>query len=144
MALRALEDDDKGLIDGLVVTEPSIQPEDGRFVIRFGDDPPFDPAGRTIYDSMSLMSVYAACAALAPSLPLAAAPLFRRSTSIRSAGRPIPHGPLRLAQAERPCHRRYDERARGVRARQDPRARLRRGAVLGPALARGAEPVALA
>ena len=76
MALRALEDDDKGLIDGLVVTEPSIQPEDGRFVIRFGDDPPFDPAGRTIYDSMSLMSVYAACAALAPSLPLAAAPLF--------------------------------------------------------------------
>ena len=76
MALRALEDDDKGLIDGLVVTEPNIQPEDGRFVIRFGDDPPFDPRGRTIYDSMSLMSVYAACAALAPSLAASAAPLF--------------------------------------------------------------------
>jgi hydroxybutyrate-dimer hydrolase len=66
MALRALEEDGKGLIDGLVVTEPNAVPEDGRFVIRFGDDPPFDPAGRSIYDSMTLMSVYAACAALAP------------------------------------------------------------------------------
>ena len=66
MALRALEEDGKGLIDGLVVTEPNIGPEDGRFVIRFGADAPFDPAGRTLYDSMTLMSVYAACAALAP------------------------------------------------------------------------------
>jgi 3HB-oligomer hydrolase (3HBOH) len=65
-ALRALEEDGKGLIDGLVVTEPNVVPEDGRFVIRFGDDPPFDPAGRSIYDLMTLMSVYAACAALAP------------------------------------------------------------------------------
>lgn len=66
MALRALEDDGRGLIDGLVVTEPNIGPQDGRFVIRFGDDPPFDPAGRSIYDSMTLMSLYAACAAHAP------------------------------------------------------------------------------
>jgi hydroxybutyrate-dimer hydrolase len=66
MALRALEEDGKGLIDGLVVTEPNAVPEDGRFVIRFGDDPPFDPAGRSLYDSMTLMSVYAACAAHAP------------------------------------------------------------------------------
>lgn len=66
MALRALEEDGKGLIAGLVVTEPNAVPEDGRFVIRFGDDPSFDPAGRSIYDSMTLMSVYAACAAFAP------------------------------------------------------------------------------
>ena len=66
MALRALEEDGKGLIDGLVVTEPNAVPEDGRFVIRFGDDPAFDPAGRSLYDSMTLMSVYAACAAHAP------------------------------------------------------------------------------
>jgi hydroxybutyrate-dimer hydrolase len=66
MALRALEEDGKGLIDGLVVTEPNIGPEDGRFVIRFGSDAPFDPAGRTLYDSITLMSVYAACAAHAP------------------------------------------------------------------------------
>jgi hydroxybutyrate-dimer hydrolase len=68
MALRALEDDGKGLIDGLVVTEPNIGPEDGRFVIRFADEPPFDPAGRSLYDSMTLMSVYAPCAALSPTL----------------------------------------------------------------------------
>ena len=66
VALRALEEDGKGLIDGLVVTEPSIQPRDGRFVIKFGADAPFDPAGRSLYDSITLMSVYAACAALAP------------------------------------------------------------------------------
>jgi hydroxybutyrate-dimer hydrolase len=65
-ALRALEDDSNGLIDGLVVTEPNIGPQDGRFVIRFGDEPPFDPAGRSLYDSITLMSVYAACASLAP------------------------------------------------------------------------------
>ena len=66
MALRALEDDDRGLIDGLVVTEPNIGPRDGRFAIQFGADAPFDPAGRSIYDSMTLMSLYAACAAHAP------------------------------------------------------------------------------
>ena len=74
MALRALEDDERGLIDGLVVTEPNIGPEDGRFVIRFGNDAPFDPAGRSIYDSMTLMSVYAPCAALSPTL--AGTPFF--------------------------------------------------------------------
>jgi len=74
MALRALEDDGKGLIDGLVVTEPNIQPEDGRSVIRFGANPPFDPAGRTIYDSITLMDVFAPCAALSPTL--AGTPFF--------------------------------------------------------------------
>src|SRR5262245_11129943 len=74
MALRALEQDGKGLIDGLVVTEPNIQPQDGRFVIRFGSSAPFDPAGRTIYDSITLMDVFAPCAALSPTL--AGTPLF--------------------------------------------------------------------
>jgi len=66
MALRALEDDHKGLIDGTVVTEPNIQPWAGRFTIKFGNDAPFDPAGRSLYDSITTMSVYAACAAHAP------------------------------------------------------------------------------
>ena len=66
MALRALEDDRKGLIDGAVVTEPNIQPQAGRFTIKFGNDAPFDPAGRSLYDSITTMSVYAACAAHAP------------------------------------------------------------------------------
>ncbi len=91
MALRALEDDAKGLIDGLVVTEPNIGPEDGRFAIRFGDDPPFDPAGRSIYDSMTLMSLYAACAM--QSTTLAGTPFFgfqplgvSRCTSLKEKG----------------------------------------------------------
>ena len=66
MALRALEEDGRGLIDGLVVTEPNIGPQDGGVAIRFGDDAPFKPAGRSLYDSISLMSLYAACAAHAP------------------------------------------------------------------------------
>lgn len=64
MALRALEEDGEGLIDGLVVTEPNIGPQDGRIAIKFGDDPLFYPEGRSLYDSITLMSVYAACASL--------------------------------------------------------------------------------
>jgi len=91
MALRALEEDGKGLIDGLVVTEPNIGPEDGRFVIRFGGDAPFDPAGRTLYDSITLMSVYAACASLAPGAagtPILPPPALAasRCTSLREKG----------------------------------------------------------
>jgi hydroxybutyrate-dimer hydrolase len=74
MALRALEQDAEGLIDGLVVTEPNIGPQDGGVTIQFGSDAPFQPAGRSIYDSMTLMSVYAPCAALSPTL--AGTPLF--------------------------------------------------------------------
>ncbi len=74
MSLRALEKDGKGLIDGLVVTEPNIGPQDGGVAIRFGNDAPFMPAGRSIYDSMTLMSVYAPCAALSPTL--AGTPFF--------------------------------------------------------------------
>ncbi len=91
MALRAAEDDDDGLIDGVVVTEPNIQPRDGRFTIRVGDEPPFDPRGRTIYDSMTLMSVYAACAMQSPTL--AGTPFFgfqplgiNRCTSLKEKG----------------------------------------------------------
>jgi hydroxybutyrate-dimer hydrolase len=68
MALRALEKDGKGLIDGLVVTEPNIGPQDGGIAIRFGNDAPFQPAGRSLYDSITLMSVFAPCAALSPTL----------------------------------------------------------------------------
>jgi hydroxybutyrate-dimer hydrolase len=74
MALRAAENDRDGLIDAVVVTEPNIQPRDGRSTIKFGADAPFDPDGRTIYDSITLMSVYAPCAALSPTL--AGTPFF--------------------------------------------------------------------
>jgi hydroxybutyrate-dimer hydrolase len=87
MALRALEDDGRGLIDGLVVTEPNIQPRDGRFVIKFGSDAPFDPAGRTLYDSITTMSVFAACAAHAPGAARTLQiPAFATLTAPQAAG----------------------------------------------------------
>ena len=119
MALRALEDDE-GLIDGPVVTEPNIGPEDGRFVIRFGTDAPFDPAGTSIYDSMTLISVYAPCA-----VGRAAEPLY-------------------VPEAEGTRFRRHDRRAGRLRAGSDPCARLCVRAGLGYRLARVAEPLALA
>jgi hydroxybutyrate-dimer hydrolase len=91
MALRALEADRKGLIDGVVVTEPNIQPQAGAFTIRVGGEAPFDPEGRSLYDSITLMSVYAACAAASPTL--AGTPFFgfqplnaSRCTSLKEKG----------------------------------------------------------
>ena len=68
VALHALEDDTEGLIDGLVVSEPSANPAKGNFVIEFGDDDPFDPSGQTLYDNIAMMGLYAGCAALDPSI----------------------------------------------------------------------------
>lgn len=67
-SLRALERDKKRLIDGLVVIEPNINPNSaGKFVIDFGGDL-FAGHGTSLYDSITLMGVYAPCAALSPSL----------------------------------------------------------------------------
>jgi hydroxybutyrate-dimer hydrolase len=67
-SLRALEKDRKGCIDGAVVIEPSINPDSaGKFVIDFGGDL-FEGHGTSLYDNHTLMSIYAACAALSPSL----------------------------------------------------------------------------
>lgn len=66
--LRALEKDRKGLIDGSVVIEPNINPDSaGKFVIDFGGDI-FAGHGTSLYDNHTLMAIYAACAALSPSL----------------------------------------------------------------------------
>jgi hydroxybutyrate-dimer hydrolase len=66
--LRALEKDKKRIIDAAVVLEPNINPDSaGKFVIDFGDDL-FAGHGTSLYDSISLMGVYAPCAALSPSL----------------------------------------------------------------------------
>ncbi|MCP3871014.1 MAG: D-(-)-3-hydroxybutyrate oligomer hydrolase [Gammaproteobacteria bacterium] len=95
-SLRALENDRKGLIDGLVVIEPNINPRSaGKFVIKFGDDR-FTGHGTSLYDNHTMMSVYAACAALSPSLagtPLNVDPLgapegsrATRCSSLKEAG----------------------------------------------------------
>jgi hydroxybutyrate-dimer hydrolase len=67
-SLRALEDDRKGVIDGGVIIEPNINPDSaGKFVIDFGGDL-FAGHGTSLYDNHTQMAVYAACAALSPSL----------------------------------------------------------------------------
>jgi hydroxybutyrate-dimer hydrolase len=119
MGLRALEADGEGLIDGVVVTEPNIQPRDGRFTIKVGDEPPFDPRGRSLYDSITLMSVYAACAAHAPGAagtvlfgPQAAG--ISRCTSLREKG--LVEGDTLVDQANSARER---LRAHGYAAPQD-------------------------
>ncbi len=67
-SLRALEKDRKGLIDGLVVIEPNINPDSaGKFAIDYGGDI-FEGHGTSLYDNHTLMGIYAPCAALSPSL----------------------------------------------------------------------------
>jgi hydroxybutyrate-dimer hydrolase len=67
-SLRALEKDRKGLIDGLVVIEPNINPDSaGKFVIDFRGTL-FDGHGTSLYDNHTLMGIYAPCAALSPAL----------------------------------------------------------------------------
>lgn len=67
-SLRALEADRSGLIDGLVVIEPNINPDSaGKFGIDFGGDL-FFGHGTSLYDNHTLMAMYAPCAALHPSL----------------------------------------------------------------------------
>ena len=67
-SLRALEKDRQRIIDGLVVIEPSINPDSaGKFVIDFGGDR-FAGHGTSLYDNHTLMAIYAPCAALSSSL----------------------------------------------------------------------------
>lgn len=67
-SLRALEKDRKGLIDGVVVIEPSINPDSvGRFEIQFGNKV-FNDHGATLYDDITTMGIYAGCAARNSSL----------------------------------------------------------------------------
>ncbi len=67
-SLRALEKDRKRIIDGLVVIEPSINPDSaGKFVIDFGGEE-FTGHGTSLYDNHTLMGIYAPCAALSSSL----------------------------------------------------------------------------
>jgi hydroxybutyrate-dimer hydrolase len=65
--LRAAEADRPGrnkLIDGLVVTEPNINPDAGsRVTIQVGDEA-FPALGNTLYDDVTGMALYADCASL--------------------------------------------------------------------------------
>ena len=67
-ALRALEKDQKKWIDGLVATQPSINPDSaGKLTIQVGSER-FSGHGTSLFDNITLMAIYAPCAALSASL----------------------------------------------------------------------------
>lgn len=67
-SLRALEQDSKGRIDGLVAIEPNINPDSsGKFAVECGKKS-FCGHGTSQFDITTLMGLYAPCAAVAPAL----------------------------------------------------------------------------
>jgi hydroxybutyrate-dimer hydrolase len=64
-SLRAVELDRSGLIDGVAVSEPNIQPRhDPSFTIRQGNQEPFSAHSRSLYDATTLVNLYQPCASL--------------------------------------------------------------------------------
>jgi hydroxybutyrate-dimer hydrolase len=68
-SVRAAEQDKKGLIDGVAVSEPNVNPEfDPHFSIVQGDSEPFFDHSRSLYDYTTLLNVYQGCASLDPAI----------------------------------------------------------------------------
>ena len=66
-SLRAAEIAPKGMIDGVVVSEPNVNPTyDRRFVIRQGKGKPLQRHSRPLYDYLTLIDLFQGCANLAP------------------------------------------------------------------------------
>lgn len=66
-SLRGAEIAPKGMIDGVVVSEPNVNPTyDPRFAIRQGDGPKLWRHSRPLYDYLTLIDVFQGCANLAP------------------------------------------------------------------------------
>ncbi|MGE3295218.1 MAG: 3-hydroxybutyrate oligomer hydrolase family protein [Geminicoccaceae bacterium] len=87
-SLRAAEIARPGLIDGVVVSEPNVNPVyDPRFGIQQGDGPVLHRHSRPLYDYLSVANLYQACANLAePTAPFNLAPSAARCQSLRDAG----------------------------------------------------------
>ncbi len=66
-SVRAAEQDDRGLIDGVAVSEPNVNPEvDTSFTIRQGNGPEIVEHSRGLLDYTSALAVYQGCANIAP------------------------------------------------------------------------------
>ncbi len=70
-AILAAEQDRKGLIDGVAVSEPNVNPEPGGdFAIQQGAQDPFFEHSKSLLDYTTLLNVYQPCASLAnPAAP---------------------------------------------------------------------------
>lgn len=65
-SIRAAEQDAEGLIDGVAVSEPNVNPTPGApFSIVQGDGPPLTAHSRNLYDYTTLLNVYQGCASVA-------------------------------------------------------------------------------
>ncbi|MCB1928735.1 MAG: D-(-)-3-hydroxybutyrate oligomer hydrolase [Rhodocyclaceae bacterium] len=61
-SVRAAEMDRKGLIDGVAVSEPNVNPRPAGFAIVQGAGAPLYDHGRSLYDYTTLINVYQGCA----------------------------------------------------------------------------------
>jgi hydroxybutyrate-dimer hydrolase len=83
-SVRAVEEDKDGLIDGLAVAEPNVNPKfSGRFTIVQQGRPPVSAHSRPLIDYTTLLNVFQGCANLAPAN--AGAPLNLAGTPQRCA-----------------------------------------------------------
>lgn len=89
-SLRAAEQDRRGLIDGVAVAEPNVNPEYvDRFAIVQGSQAPVVRHSRTLFDYVTLQNVYEGCANAAPALakaPLNLAASPGRCAALQEAG----------------------------------------------------------
>ncbi|MDX1560373.1 MAG: 3-hydroxybutyrate oligomer hydrolase family protein [Marinobacter sp.] len=68
-SVRAAEQDTDGLIDGVAVSEPNVNPEvDRSFTIRQGDGPVITEHSRSLLDYTTALAVYQGCANQAPAI----------------------------------------------------------------------------
>jgi len=89
-SVRAVEEDDEGLIDGVAVGEPNVNPEfSPRFTIVQGSQPPFAAHSKPLIDYITLVNVFQGCADLAPANATAGlnlAPSPGRCAELRANG----------------------------------------------------------
>ena len=89
-SLRAAEQDRRGLIDGVAVAEPNVNPDYvDRFAIVQGGRAPVYRHSRTLLDYITLQNVFEGCANAAPALaatPLNLAASPARCTALAEAG----------------------------------------------------------
>jgi hydroxybutyrate-dimer hydrolase len=91
-SVRAVEQDEDGLIDGLAVGEPNVNPQfSSAFSIVQEGRPPLSAHSRPLMDYITLVNVFQGCADLAPAnvtAPLNLAPSAQRCADLHAGERP--------------------------------------------------------
>ena len=89
-SVRAVEQDDDGLIDGLAVGEPNVNPKfSARFSIVQAGRPPLQAHSRPLIDYITLINVFQGCASVAlanATAPLNLAPSPQRCADLHAKG----------------------------------------------------------